>query len=383
MSTPTPPHSHTPTLTVDEDYLLRLHESLVNIASVFPQEEEIMLFLEKELRGLGFRPVRLILPDARFNLLTRLGSGSPAFCLNAHADTIPPNGNSVPNARIENGRMYGLGSVDDKACVAAMITVFKAIAESKITLNGTLDLLISVDEEGDANGVRSAIRNGYRCDMAVVGEATSLEIVRSHCGLIFLDIVTHGRSTHGSIPMEGINAIDRMYKLVEGLRAIVAEYPAHPTVGPPTLNLGIIRAGDRPNRVPDRCEASIDIRLVPPMKVEETLARIEAYLAEWPDAEYKITKKGQCLDTPEDSPLIKAIIQAAGRIGFEPPVVGWRGWTEAESFQSGLGIDAVVLGPGELKAAHSADEYVDLAEVRRAADLYAETVLSILCPDRQ
>lgn len=366
---------------IDQDCLLRLHESLVNVPSVYPHEEEIMLFLEQELRDFG--PTRLPLPDGRFNLVVRLGSGSPILCLNAHADTIQPSGESVPRARIQDGRMYGLGSVDDKSCVAAMITAFKAIAESGISLVGVLDLLISVDEEGDANGVRTAVRTGYRCDMAVVGEATSMEIVRTHCGLIFLDIVTHGKSTHGSIPMEGINAIDRMYALVEGLRALVAGYPTHPLVGPASLNLGIIRAGDRPNRVPDRCEASIDIRLVPPMTVEETLSRIEAFFSDWPDAEYKITKKGEPLDTPEDSPLIKAILQAAKQVGFKPPVVGWRGWTEAESFQSGLGIDAVVLGPGELKTAHSADEFVDLADVQQAANVYAEIAANILCPDQQ
>ena len=383
MSTPTLPQPHTPAPRVDQDYLLHLHESLVNIPSVFPHEEEIMLFLENELIGIGFDPSRLPLPDGRFNLLTRLGSGNPVFCLNAHADTIQPSGDSVPQARIEDGRLYGLGSVDDKSCVSAMIAAVRAIAESGIALKGTLDLLISVDEEGDANGVRSAIHQGYRCDMAVVGEATSLEIVRSHCGLIFLDIVTHGKSTHGSIPMQGINAIDRMYKLVEGLREIVAGYPTHPMVGPPTLNLGIIRAGDRPNRVPDRCEASIDIRLVPPMTVAETLARIEAYLADWPDAEYRITKKGEPLDTSEDSPLIRTIAHAAGQIGFQPPIVGWRGWTEAESFQSGLGIDAVVLGPGALVQAHSANEFVMLSEVQDAARIYLETALSILCLDQQ
>ena len=381
MSTPTPPHLHTPTL--DRDYLLRLHESLVNIPSVFPQEEQIMLFVEEELRNLGFRPERLPVEEGRFNLLTRLGSGSPVFCLNAHSDTIPPSGESVPQARIEDGRMYGLGSVDDKSCVAAMITAFRAIAESGIALNGALDLLISVDEEGDANGVRTAVRNGYKCDMAVVGEATSMEIVRSHCGLIFLDIVTHGKATHGSIPMEGINAVDRMYELVQGLRALVAGYPAHPTVGPASLNLGIIRAGDRPNRVPDRCDASIDIRIVAPMKADETLARIKAYFAEWPDAEYEITKKGEPLDTHEDSPVICAVFKACGSIGFKPPVVGWRGWTEAESFQTGLGVDAIVFGPGELKRAHSANEYVELDEVHKAALVYARTALLVLggcCP---
>jgi len=364
----------------DDEYLIKLLTDLVNIPSVFPGEKDVMLFLERELEHLGVRTQRLPVEGDRFNSLTRLGSGSPVFCLNAHSDTMPPNGKSIPQARIEGGIVYGLGAADDKASIAAMITAVKAIAESSVPLNGTLDLLISVDEEGDARGVRTAIKHGYRCDMAVTGEPTSLEIVPTHCGLVFLDIVTHGKSAHGCHPSEGINAIDRMYELVAGLRAAVTDFPAHPLVGPPTLNLGIMKGGDRPNRVPDRCEASVDIRLVPPMTLGQVLAKIENYFADrHGEVEYRVTKQGQPLDTPLDSPLVRALTEAVETmLGRTPRIASWRGWTEAESFRTGLGIDAVVFGPGALVQAHSADEFVELEQVHRAARIYADAVLSTL-----
>lgn len=368
------------TCKIDNNYANDLLTALVNIPSAFPDEYEIMLFLEEEFKRLGFTPKRIPITDRRFNLLISIGEGSPVLCLNAHTDTVPASGQSIPQARMEGDVLYGLGSMDDKASVTAIITAAKAIRESGVQLKGRLDVLISVDEEGDAQGVRTAIEQGYKCDMAITGEGTSLEIVPTHCGLVFLDIVTHGKSTHGSMPMEGINAIDLMYELVAGLRAVVTDYGPDPMIGPPTMNLGIMRGGDRPNRVPDRCEASVDIRLVPPMTVEPMLVRIVEYFKLWEGkAEYKVTKQVGPLNTPLGSQLISSLSRASEEVrGAMPPVVGWRGWTEAQAFQSGLGIDSVVFGPGSLKQAHSANEFVELEQVRQAARVYAQFAVDVL-----
>lgn len=365
---------------IDDAYLVSLLTDLVNIPSVFPREAEVMLFLEQVLVDIGLPVERLPLSDSRFNLLASIGKGSPVLCLNAHADTVPTSGSSTPEARVERNLLYGLGSADDKASIAAMITAVRAIHESRARLNGRLDILISVDEEGDAMGVRTAVEEGYRCDIALVGEPTELEIVRAHCGLIFLDLITYGKSAHGSMPFEGVNAIDMAYELVTGLRSIVAGYKPHPLLGPPSLNLGIIGGGDRPNRVPDRCEASVDIRLVPPMTDTLVLEQIAAYFQGWLGrAEYKVTKRGGPLDTPAESPIVGTLHSAIEEVlGTAPRIASWRGWTEAESFHSQLGIDTVVFGPGSLKQAHSGNEFVDLRQVRAAARVYAQTALKLL-----
>lgn len=371
----------TPPLCFDNSYLTDLLAKLVDIPSVYPHEKEILLFLEAELARLGFTTKRYAVTEDRWNILMRIGEGEPVLCLNAHCDTVQPTGDSIPKARIEGDTLYGLGSMDDKASIVGMIGAMKAIVDSDVKLNGTLDLLLSVDEEGDAMGVRTAIPQGYRCDMAITGEGSELHIVPAHCGLVFLEIVTHGKATHGSLPMLGINAIELMYQLVQELREAVTDFPPHPKVGPPTLCLGILCGGDRPNRVPDRCEASVDIRLVPPMTVEWVLDRVREVFDRWSDkAEYRVIKQGGALDTPLDSPLIGSIRSVLDRIvgGSEEEVIGWRGWTEAEAFQSGLGIDAVVFGPGELIRAHSANEYVFLSRVHLAARLYAEIAVEIL-----
>lgn len=360
-----------------KQYCLELLQRLVDIPSVFPKEEEVMLYLERDLLTLGLRPRRIAIEEGRFNLLCTQGSGSPHICLNAHSDTVPPNGRSLPRAITEGDRVYGLGSCDDKASIAAMVTAYLEIASRINEFEGTVDLLISVDEEGDAKGVKAAIARGYSCEMAVVGEPTGMDVVHTHCGLLFLKLTTTGISAHGCCPDNGISAVERMMSLVDELRAMINDYPAHDKIGAFSLNLGEIHAGDRPNRVPDECVARIDIRLAPPARVEQVLERARDIIdvKEW--ASFEIEKMGQPLDTAVDSVLVKAARESGARFGVGGNLTGWRGWTEAESFQTLLGADAIVMGPGDIRQAHSANEFVSISQTQLAAQMYVDLVEGI------
>ncbi|MGQ9454948.1 MAG: M20 family metallopeptidase [Armatimonadota bacterium] len=358
-------------------YCSQLLEKLVDIPSVFPDEEEIMLFLENELTSLSMKPERVEVAPGRFNLLCTIGSGSPRICLNAHSDTVPPNGESTPRARVKGDILYGLGSCDTKASIAAMITAMLDLA-ARPNLTGTVDLLISVDEEGDGIGVRTAIKKGYKCDYAIVGEPTSLNVIRVHCGLLFLKLTTTGVAAHGCDPSMGISAIDRMMELINALRSAIGGFQAHPVVGPMSLNLGEIHAGDRPNRVPNRCDARIDIRIVPPTTNSEVLDSAKRIIEQYQWASHETEKRGEPMETPESSPLVQSIVQAARDLGINSAVTGFRGWTEAESFHTGLGIDTIVIGPGTVGQAHSSREYVSISETLTAAQLYVRSVLNLL-----
>lgn len=331
------------------------------------------MLLEREFATLGLNPRRIEMAPGRWNLLCSRGSGSPRVCLNAHCDTVPPNGESTPNSRIEGDLLYGLGSCDTKASIASMTTAYLEVA-ARGEPKGVADLLISVDEELDGNGVRSAIRQGYACDYAIVGEPTGLNIVRAHNGLLFLELTTTGLSAHGCCPENGISAIERMLELVDDMREAIKQFGPHDLTGGPSLNLGEIHAGDRPNRVPDTCVSRIDIRFPPPARVADVEAAVLPPIdrREW--ASCKVEKRGEALDTPSDSPLIKAIQQAGQVVGSEHHLAGLRGWTEAEPFRTMLGIDSVVMGPGDIRQAHTSKEFVSISQTLRAAALYAEVV---------
>ena len=359
-------------------YCEQLLAKMVDIPSVFPNEEEFMLFLERELATLGLKPKRIEVEEGRFNLLCRVKEGTPRICLNAHGDTVPPSGESVPSARIDGDTMYGLGSCDDKASIAAIVTAGLEIASRADEFDGGIDLLFSVDEEHGARGVETAIDRGYKCDFAIVGEPSDLNIVRAHNGLLWLALTTTGVAAHGSAPWAGINAIDLMTQVIDQIKAAVGQFPDHPDTGPMSLNLGMINGGDLPNRVPTKCEAVVDIRVVPPVKLADVRKALSPIIDGKDWLTYSSTKDRECLNTPEDSPLVQAVFESAHDMGVESQIIGGRGWMEAESFSTMLGIDAIVCGPGSMKQAHSSNEFVKIPEVQKAAELYVRSIERLL-----
>lgn len=359
-------------------YCADLLARLVDIPSVFPDEEELMIFLERELSTLGLKPERMSIEEGRFNLLCRIGQRSPRICLNAHVDTVPANGESTPGARIDGDIMYGLGACDDKSSVAAIVTAGLEIASRSGQIGGGVDVLISVDEEYGGRGVETAIAQGYACDYAIVGEPSDLDLVRAHNGLTWIVLTTHGVAAHGSAPWLGVNAIDRMMEVVQQLKEAISVFPAHPMTGPMSLNLGTIKGGDLPNRVPESCEAVVDIRIVPPAKLADLREAVLPVLDSKQWLSYSFGKARDCLNTPQDSPLIAAVLSAASDIGAATKIIGGSGWTEAESFRTLLGIDAIVCGPGSMNQAHSSNEFVSISETQLAAELYVRTIDRLL-----
>jgi acetylornithine deacetylase/succinyl-diaminopimelate desuccinylase-like protein len=279
---------------------------------------------------------------------------------------------SIPSATIQGDKMYGLGTCDDKASIAAMVTAYLEIAGRGDKQKGTVDLLISVDEEGDGKGVKAAISQGYKCDYAIVGEPTNLDIVHAHNGLLFYTLVTEGVAAHGSYPQLGVNSVDRMMQLVGELRDNVAKLASHPATGPSSLNLGEIHAGDRPNRVPEKCTARIDIRFPPPATNDQVLEATKEIIKSHEWAQYIVEKRGETLDTPLDSPLIRIVKESGRSLGASCKMVGLRGWTEAEPFRTLLGIDAVVFGPGNIQQAHTSNEFTSISQTQLAAQIYAD-----------
>jgi acetylornithine deacetylase/succinyl-diaminopimelate desuccinylase-like protein len=387
---------------IDESYLLDLARRLVEIPSVSGAEQPLIDSLEQEFRAFGFHCRRFPIEPGRDNLLVSrepLGtSGSRraqprgehveaglskegrVLCLNAHADTVPPTGRAQARAQIRDGCLYGLGSCDDKGPLAAMVAALLALKDSH--LEGRLDLLVTLEEETLGRGAREVIARGYKCDWAIVAEPTALQIVPAHAGLAFLSLHAVGRACHGATPEKGENAIEKLFYFVQVLRTEVSgKMEPHPLIGPPSLNLGVLRGGDAPNRVAERAEALVDIRVIPPFTTADVVQLVERSLArsEWRGISYELQKAGEALSTPTDGLLVATLKEAAAAVtGSSPSIAGLRAWTEAESFQTGLGIEAVVFGPGSVEHAHTQGEFVPLDELAAAARIYAGCALRLL-----
>lgn len=322
---------------------------------------------------LGFRTEILPLPGqpGKANLVATLGSGSGALVLAGHTDTVPydrPGWQSDPfEASIREGKLYGLGASDMKGFFALALSAVAGLGAIK--LHQPLVIVATCDEETSMAGARELARSSaFQGRYALIGEPTALRPAHLHKGVMMERIRLIGRSGHSSDPSLGRNALDGMHRVIKVLmeeRQRWRERHHHGgfAIPYPTLNLGHIHGGDNPNRICAECELHFDVRLLPGM-VPETLrdllrTRIDAALADLDLAlEFEPLFDGlPPLETPLTSPLVMACTALTGR---DPVSVAFG--TEGPYYRA-MGMDTVVLGPGNIEQAHQPNEYLALDRI--------------------
>jgi acetylornithine deacetylase len=249
----------------------------------------------------------------------------------------------------------------------------------------TVSVAFTAGEEFGHVGVKHLIASGFRCDAAVVGEPTGLDVVSAHKGILRWKMVTTGRAAHSSNPEEGCNAILKMAAVVRALEEKLIPQlreRRHPLLGPPTLSVGRIEGGLQVNVVPDRCVVEVDRRLLPGETWATVRDELEEVLAPLrtadPDLQLLIQEPYQhlvSLETPGDAPIVRLAREAVRRIDGEHPVRAVAFGTDAAEL-SAAGIPSVVFGPGNIGQAHTSDEYVEIRQVVKAAAIYREIMLT-------
>ncbi len=336
----------------------------------FTGEQQVADFLAALAGQAGLEIEFQEVAPGRSNLIARLlTSATPRqrILLAPHLDTV----NAGPERfipRRSNGRIYGRGACDTKGSVAAMFTALSALArggrrprETEIVLAGL------VDEENGQTGSRALVDSGFRADLAIVGEATRLQVVTAHKGSLWLALETRGKSAHGARPELGVNAVSEMARVVvflEGKYAARLGRCSHPLLGNPTVSVGTIRGGTQPNVVPDRCTITIDRRTLPG-ETEQTVAREIKALLRQAGLKARLVKgkAAACLplETDISRPLVARLLNSVG----QRRPAGVRYFCDASVLAHG-GIPSVVFGPGDIAQAHTADEWISVASLERA-----------------
>ena len=367
-----------------------LLRDMVRIESVNPfypggERGEVAMteYVGEFFRGLGMEPTRQEVLPGRENVFARLDVGAERTLLfEAHMDTVTlePTGASMLDPRIENGRMTGRGSCDTKASLAAMLTALETLIPRQRELKANLVVMGSVDEEYLMRGIVAFAEGGPTIDAAVVGEPTSLNVVRAHKGLVRWTIETRGRSAHTSRPEVGDNAIYQMVKLIDQLRGRIdplLQARSHPLLGRPTFTVSTIHGGLGVNIVPDQCAISVDRRTLPSERADDVIAELHAAAAGIEGVRVVIGEPFANiagLDTPGDHPFVQLATRIAHAHGGSREPVGVPYGTNAPGLAA-KGVPTVVLGPGDIAQAHSEDEWVELEQVERAAELFAQLAL--------
>ena len=313
-----------------------------------------------------------VLPG-RSNVIARLRPKNPVkqtILLAPHLDTVGAEGTKFIPQR-KNGRLHGRGACDTKGSVAAMLAAVCELAKSKSRpLETEIIFAGLIDEEHMQAGSRALAAGGFKADLAIVGEPTKLQVVTAHKGSLWLNLATRGRSAHGATPHLGVNAVHTMALVVDALEK---EYGAelkkrkHKLLGRATVNVGKISGGSQPNIVPDACVIEIDRRTLPG-ETEQSVLREIASLLEANDLAANVSSAklapALALETDLKLPLVQRFMRSVKQV--RP--VGVDYFCDA-AVLSAAGMPSVVFGPGDIAQAHTADEWISLAELERAKAL--------------
>ena len=380
---------------VKQEAVVRVLQELVRASSVNPpgNEEKVSNVMARMMKDIGLSVTQEEFQPGRFNTYGVLAgrNARPILLLNGHVDVVPPGeGWSVDpfSGVIKDGRLYGRGSSDMKGGLAAMIVAAKALIDSGSRLGGSLMIMGAADEEVNMLGTKHFLRIGGRADFAIVGEPTDLHLCTASKGDVYYEITTIGKAAHASVPEQGINAIYKMQKAIEGIKNLNEKLRlrVHPLLGSPTLTVGTIEGGTITCAVPGSCKITIDRRTLPSENAEAGRKELQTMLdgLSKEDAEFKaeleVTVDAPPMEVSENEPVVSVTKDAVKAVmGVDRKIEGFSAVSDASNLVN-AGIPSVVLGPGSLNMAHTVDESIPISEVTLAAQIYAAVAIRLLGP---
>ena len=268
-----------------------------------------------------------------------------------------------------------------------MLSAFTRLAQERPAGMPNVVFSATCDEESTSLGINhltdswSHGTGAYRLclerpDWAIVAEPTLLEIVVAHRGATRWKLRTSGRACHSSRPLEGINAIYRMARVVSCLEQFAASLPdsrpPHPLCGPATLSVGRIEGGSSVNVVPDACVIEVDRRVIPGEDSLGVIDELAAYLKEHLDFEVAHDPP-YCASAPlsdtQNGSLAQSLMKSITAVVGPPKIIGVPYGTHASRFDR-AGVPSVVFGPGDIAQAHTRDEWIEISQLKQATEIY-------------
>ncbi|KOO42912.1 M20 family metallopeptidase [Priestia koreensis] len=295
-------------------------------------------------------------------LVAEIGSGERTLILNGHVDVVPGNEDQF-EPYVEGNKLYGRGSADMKAGLAAMMGAFVELKNDSLPCKVQLQI-VSDEETGGLNCAQFLSDQGYLGDFVICGEPTQLNIGLQAKGIVQVDVTIKGSAAHGSRPWEGDNAIQKALRVYEEILSLPFTKESSPMYERPSVNLAKISGGDAYNRVPDMCVISVDIRFLP----EQTKERVLAELNTISDiASIHVHSDGDPIATKEDDPYVQKLYSIVNKTSHEAILFGQHGSADGR-FYSRFGIPAVEFGPRGAHW-HGEKEYVEIDSVYLYQDI--------------
>ena len=349
---------------------IELLAELVGIPSVSGSEEAIAEFVERTVRSWGLHVER---DDTSVRVEVQGFAAGQTLAFVSHLDTVPPGAGWSRDPFVpatEGTRLYGRGSGDAKASVAAMLFAARDVMERGRMDAGRLLVVLGYGEETKNTTMEEAVGRIGQVDAAVVGEPTNLDIAIAQRGLMMVDLIAEGDQRHaGYAATDGgfTNAVTVLAQDLLRLPGLFQDRP-HPTLGVTTATPTMLEAGVSRNVTPPVAKAVLDVRSTPAWTHDEIAERLRESLA----SRVVVTSRRLVpCETPPGSRVLGAALRARPEAAsFGSPTCS--DWVFLRH------VDAIKCGPGTSRRSHTADEYVDLPEVTAARGFYAELARAYL-----
>ena len=341
-------------------------------------ESDIAGYIERFFSHRGVENWRQEVWPDRPNVIARLPGrrSGRRVVLEAHVDTASITGMTIQPFEpvIHNNLIYGRGSCDTKAGLAAMMHAVASLKREGFRPECEVWMVAAADEEHSFRGVLK-LCEGLQADAAIVAEPTELRAIIAGKGVLRWKVRTLGVAAHSSKPQLGVNAIVNMARVIELFEQSAAELSRaqHPLLGAATLNIGVIRGGVQVNFVPDWCEIEIDRRLLPGETAADVLAGYKSMLARLP---FAVTMDppilvDEALETAVDLAVAQTASEVLRDMGLPSELAGVPYGSDASKL-SRHGVPSIIFGPGSIDRAHAAVEYVECDQVLKAEEFYRQ-----------
>lgn len=334
-----------------------------------------LLFCKEWLEQRGIMPT-LYENESHLMLVAEIGSGEECVVWNGHVDVVPGN-TSQFEPHVEDDFLYGRGSADMKAGVAAMMVAFYELSKVSHTLTKKVQLHIVTDEEtgGDFTS-KYLVDKGFTGDFVICGEPTHLHIGLQAKGIIQFDVHIKGKSSHGSRPWEGMNAIEQAFTFDKEMRNLSFLTASNAFYDYPSLNLAKIHAGTRYNVVPDDCIISYDLRFVPGQVEKEIVNEIQQMADQlFPGSILVVHATAPAVTTSENDPYVSKLQSVASEITKEPTNLFGQHGSADTRFYAEKGAGAIEFGPSGADW-HGEKEYVSISSVEKFKSILVSFIVN-------
>ena len=407
----------TSALEASQEDLVNFIRTLVQCPSLANDDGPVQEIIQDKLKSLGLDTEKIIVkfdklkdhpafcddgfsPDSRVNILGQWcndGDGR-SLILNGHVDVVPPGPENLWNKSpwsgyIKNGRIYGRGSCDMKAGLSAGIFAVQILQSIGFKPHGNIIIQSVVGEESGGCGTLTNIIKGYSANAAVLLEPTSLKVCPIQSGALTFRLTVPGRATHAATRWDGVSAIEKFNLIQQSILKFEKErhdsfnapyFESKDRVAP--INIGTIKGGEWHSTVPESVVVEGRFGVFPSETTsnardafEDHISKIsnnDPWLKEHPPVIEWFEGQFESGQTDLDDPIIQTLIDAIVRSTGDAPIIeGVTYGSDLRLFTNHAHIPAVLFGPGDLRLAHAANEYVEIDEVLKTIKIIANMIV--------